>query len=117
MTFPTPLSPPLADVIAAQFRLLAEPMRVRILSRLREGEASVGELVADLGTTQQNVSRHLSILHREGVLGRRKEGNRAIYRIGDESVLELCEHVCGSVERRAAELSRLVAAPYDRSNR
>ena len=110
MTFPTPLSTELAAVIAAQFRLLAEPMRVRILSRLREGEASVGELVAELGTTQQNVSRHLSILHREGVLGRRKDGNRAVYWIADDSVLELCEHVCGSVERRATELRRLFAA-------
>jgi len=109
MSFPTPASPELADVIAARFRLLAEPMRVRILSRLRDGEASVGEIVADLGTTQQNVSRHLAILHREGVLGRRKDGNRAVYWIADDSVLDLCEHVCGSVERRAAELSRLVS--------
>jgi ArsR family transcriptional regulator len=108
VAFPSPLNPELADVIAARFRLLAEPMRVRILSRLREGEASVGELVAELGTTQQNVSRHLSILHREGVLGRRKDGNRAVYWIADETVLELCEHVCGSIEQRAAELSRLV---------
>lgn len=110
MAFPLPLQPELADVIATRFRLLAEPMRVRILSQLREGEASVGELVSELGTTQQNVSRHLSILHREGVLGRRKDGNRAVYWIADESILELCEHVCGSVERRAAELTRLVAA-------
>ena len=110
MAFPSPLSDELADVIASRFRLLAEPMRVRILSQLREGEASVGTLVSKLGTTQQNVSRHLSILHREGVLGRRKDGNRAVYWIADESVLELCEHVCGGVERRASELRRLVAA-------
>jgi len=109
MALPTPLPPELTELIAARFRLLAEPMRVRILDRLRDGERSVGELVAELGTTQQNVSKHLSILNRDGVLGRRKDGNRAVYWIADESVLDLCEHVCGSVERRAAELSRLVS--------
>ena len=110
MALPTPLPPELTEMIAARFRLLAEPMRVRILDRLRDGEQSVGELVTDLGTSQQNVSRHLSILHREGVLGRRKDGNRAVYWIADETVLDLCEHVCGSLERRAAQLSRVVSA-------
>jgi ArsR family transcriptional regulator len=110
MALPTPLPPELTEMIAARFRLLAEPMRIRILDRLRDGERSVGELVTELGTSQQNVSRHLSILHREGVLGRRKDGNRAVYWIADEAVLDLCEHVCGSLERRAAQLSRVVSA-------
>jgi ArsR family transcriptional regulator len=111
MELPTPLSPELTELIASRFRLLSEPMRIRILDRLREDELSVSELVAELGTSQQNISKHLTILQRDGILARRRDGNRAIYRIADRSVLDLCEHVCGSVERRAAELGRLVGRP------
>ncbi len=104
MSLPSPLSPLLVEQIAGRFSALADPTRVRILDLLRGGERSVGELATELGGTQQNVSKHLHTLHREGIVGRRKEGNRAIYWIADESVLEICEHVCGSVERRVDEL-------------
>jgi len=104
MSLPSPLPPVLVEQIAARFRALSDPTRVRILDLLRTRERSVGELVDELGGSQQNVSKHLSTLHREGIVGRRRDGNRAIYSIADETVLELCEHVCGSVERRVAEL-------------
>lgn len=107
MALPTPIPGPLVDEIADRFRLLGEPMRIRVLDRLRSGEASVGELVAALGTSQQNVSKHLTTLHRAGILARRKDGNRVLYSIADQSVLELCEHVCGGIERRAGEISEL----------
>ena len=110
MELPAPLPPPLAEALAARFRLLSDPMRIRLLSRLREGELSVGELADELGTSQQNVSKHLGGLLRDGVVDRRKEGNRAIYRIADDDMLELCESVCGSLERRASELHELVTA-------
>jgi DNA-binding transcriptional ArsR family regulator len=99
MALPQPLPPELVELIAHRFKLLSEPMRVRILDRLRDGERSVGELVDELGTTQQNVSKHLSTLHRERVVGRRSEGNRVLYRITDETVLALCEYGCGGLER------------------
>lgn len=99
---------PLIELVAGRFRLLAEPMRIRILERLRPGERSVGELVAELGTTQQNISRHLNTLHGAGVLARRKDGNRVLYRIADPSVVALCETVCGGLERQVAALSRVV---------
>jgi ArsR family transcriptional regulator len=112
MTLPSPIPEPVVELIAERFRLLSEPMRVRALDQLRgAGEASVGELAEQLGTSQQNISKHLTILQRDGILARRRDGNRAIYRIADRSVLDLCEHVCGSVERRAAELGRLVGRP------
>ncbi len=110
MTLPSPLPPVLVDQIAARFRALADPTRVRILDLLRERERSVSELVDELGGTQQNVSKHLSTLHREGIVGRRRDGNRAIYWIADESVLDICEHVCGAVERRVAELQGALEA-------
>ena len=56
MTLPHPLPDELADLIARRFRVLGEPMRIRLLDRLREGEANVNELTEALGASQQNVS-------------------------------------------------------------
>jgi DNA-binding transcriptional ArsR family regulator len=110
MPLPTPIPEPVVELIAERFRLLGEPMRVRALDQLRDrGEASVGELADGLGTSQQNVSKHLGVLHAAGVLKRRRDGNRVLYAIGDESVIALCEAVCGGLERRYGELSDLLA--------
>lgn len=109
MTLPHPLPDPLVELIARRFRVIGEPMRIRLLDRLREGEASVQELTAATGATQQNVSKHLGTLHAAGVVARRKEGTRTVYTIWDESVLDLCEHVCGSLQRQYAELGDLLA--------
>jgi len=104
-----PLSVPLSELIAARFQVLADPMRIRLLDRLREGEATGQRLAAELGSSQQNVSRHLGLLHQAGVLRRRRQGPFVHYAIGDESVLELCELVCGGLERRLAELGGALA--------
>jgi len=104
MSLPQPLTDDAAELIAERFRLLAEPMRVRLLDRLREGEASVHELAEPLGTTPQNISKHLGVLARGGVVGRRKDGNFVYYRVVDEGIWELCQLVCGGVERRLDEL-------------
>lgn len=108
---PSPLPVELAELIASRFRALSEPMRVRIVNRLCEGERSVGELVAEVGTTQQNISKHLATLRREGVVGRRKDGNRVLYRITDGTVLALCEHVCGSLALESRRLHELLDQP------
>jgi ArsR family transcriptional regulator len=100
MPLPSPLTDEVADLIAHRFHLLAEPMRVKLLDRLRGGETSVQDLAAALGTTPQNVSKHLGVLAREGVVVRRKEGNFAYYRVADESIWALCHIVCGGIERR-----------------
>lgn len=89
--------------IAARFAVLAEPSRLRLLHLLFGGERSVGELVELSGGTQANVSRHLQHLARAGVLLRRKEGLQVFYRIGDPSIFQLCELVCGSLEKRLAK--------------
>jgi DNA-binding transcriptional ArsR family regulator len=110
MALPSPIPDPVVELIAERFRLLSEPMRVRALDQLRgAGEASVGEMAERLGTSQQNVSKHLGVLHSAGVVGRRKDGNRVIYSIADDSVLAICELVCGSIERRAGDLGALLA--------
>jgi DNA-binding transcriptional ArsR family regulator len=108
MSLPHPLPEPLADVIARRFRVLGEPTRIRLLDRLREGEATVLELTEALDASQQNVSRHLQVLLEAGILSRRKHGTYAYYSIADEGVLGLCEQVCGSLQRQVAELTALV---------
>ncbi len=110
MPLPSPIPEPVVDLIAERFRLLGEPMRVRALDELRTaGEASVGEIAEALQTSQQNVSKHLGVLHGHGVLSRRRDGNRVLYSIGDETVLSMCEAVCGSLERRADELGEMLS--------
>jgi DNA-binding transcriptional ArsR family regulator len=108
MVLPHPLPDDLADVIARRFRVLGEPMRIRLLDRLREGEATVGELSEALGASQQNVSKHLTVLAEVGILARRKQGNHVYYRILDEGVFALCEAVCGSVQQQLLALNELV---------
>jgi DNA-binding transcriptional ArsR family regulator len=108
MTLPHPLPNDLAELIARRFRAIGEPMRIRLLDRLRDGEATVGELSEATSASQQNVSKHLAVLADAGILGRRKEGNRVYYRIVDEGVFALCEQVCGSVQQQLRALSELV---------
>ena len=109
MTLPHPLPEPLAELIAQRFRVIGEPMRIRLLDHLRHGEASVQELTESTGASQQNVSKHLGMLHGAGILGRRKDGNRVRYEIVDESVLAVCESVCGGLRRQLDELNDLLA--------
>ena len=109
VSLPHPLPAPVVELIARRFCVIGEPMRIRILERLRDGEATVAELTESLGTSQQNVSKHLGVLHEAGILSRRKEGTHTLYAIADESVLALCEQVCGGLQRQFTELAELVA--------
>jgi DNA-binding transcriptional ArsR family regulator len=103
------LSDELVELIAERFRVLSEPTRIKLLDQLRSREATVLELTERVGTTQQNVSKHLGVLQRSGIVARRKQGNFAYYRIADAGVFPLCEAVCGSLQRRVAALRALVA--------
>ena len=83
-------------------------MRIKLLDHLRDGEATVGELQEALGATQQNVSKHLGVLHAAGMVSRTKDGNHSRYAISDPAVFELCDQVCGGVRRQAAELDAIL---------
>jgi DNA-binding transcriptional ArsR family regulator len=109
MILPRPLPDDLIELIARRFRVIGEPMRIRLLDRLRDGEATVGELSEALSASQQNISKHLAVLAEVGILGRRKEGNHVYYRVVDEGVFALCEAVCGSVQEQLRSLNELVA--------
>ena len=101
---PHPLPAPLLELIAERFRVLSEPMRIRLLDALRAGPATVRSCSATTGASQQNVSKHLGLLLRSRLVTRSKEGNFARYAIADEGVFELCEHVCGGLRREFEEL-------------
>ena len=105
---PHPLPEPLIELVAQRFRVLGEPMRIKLLDRLREGEATVGDLRDALGASQQNVSKHLGILHAAGMVSRTKQGTQVVYAIADPSVFELCDQVCGGMRRQLQELEAIL---------
>ena len=113
MSIPHPLPEPLVELVAERFRLIGEPMRIRLLDRLRDGGQSVGELADALGATQQNVSKHLGVLHRATIVSRRKDGNRVVYEIADETVFALCELVCGGLRQQVAALAQILDGPAE----
>lgn len=88
------ISPEALELIASRFRVLGEPLRLRLLNHLRDGEKTVNDLVAIAETSQANVSKHLGILMMAGLVSRRKEGIFAYYYIADDVVFELCDLVC-----------------------
>ncbi|UTI66851.1 metalloregulator ArsR/SmtB family transcription factor [Paraconexibacter antarcticus] len=105
---PHPIPVDLSDLIAQRFRVIGEPLRIRLLDHLRDGESSVHALTNALGATQQNVSKHLQVLFQAGIVARRKDGTTAMYRIVDSSVFDLCELVCGGLQRQVAEMNAVV---------
>lgn len=108
LAVPHPLPDALAEVIAQRFRVLGEPMRIKLLDRLREGPASVSQLQDSTGASQQNVSKHLGVLLSAAMVSRSRDGNLAIYAIADDTVFELCETVCGGIRRQVDELQAVI---------
>jgi DNA-binding transcriptional ArsR family regulator len=108
LPIPHPLPAPLVELIAQRFRCLSEPMRIALLDRLREGEATVSELTEATGASQQNVSKHLGVLLGAGIVSRTKRGTSSVYTIADPGVFELCELVCGSLRRQVEDLDLIL---------
>jgi DNA-binding transcriptional ArsR family regulator len=105
MAMKSPLDQDAAELVARRFHALSDPTRLRILDILRNrDEASVGALTEALGTSQQNVSKHLRALQAEGFLARRKQGTSSLYRIADPAVLELCDRLCTAMEAQLEQL-------------
>src|SRR5437879_7368993 len=108
VTVPHPLPDQLVVLIAQRFRVLGEPMRIKLLDRLRDGSQTVSELQEATGASQQNVSKHLGILLGAGILSRTKEGTASRYAIADEGVFALCEQVCGGLRDQLDQLDALL---------
>lgn len=81
-------------------------MRLRLIIALEPGERNVTQLVEATGSTQANVSRHLQTLTEAGILGRRKDGLNVFYHIADPGIFDLCEGVCGSLQKRFGDQAK-----------
>ena len=107
MQIPHPLPDPLIELIAQRFRVIGEPMRIGCWMSC--ATVHDRELAGQrLGATQQNVSKHLGVLHQAGIVERSKEGTFVRYAVTDESVFGLCEQVCGGLRQQASELDHLL---------
>lgn len=104
------MTPALVSMVAERFRALAEPARLQILSCLRDGEMTVGELVDATGLGQANVSKHLHFLHAANFVARRKEGLYTYYVLADRDVFKLCDAMCGRIERELASRHKALSA-------
>ena len=78
------------DSVAELFAVLSTPIRLKIISAVCNGEKNVSELLAEIDTTQPNMSQHLSMLYRSGVLAKRRDGTQMYYRMQSERVSTLC---------------------------
>jgi ArsR family transcriptional regulator len=85
------------ESVAALFKVLGEPMRLRILQTICHGPRHVGDIVASTGASQPNVSRHLGLLMHARVVERQRDGQRVVYALRDPLVTKLCELVCASL--------------------
>ncbi len=106
------------EAMADMFFVLSTPIRLKIIGAVCNGEKNVSELLEEIDTTQPNISQHLAVLHRTGILAKRREGTQVYYRIQSKRVADLCRTVCTQV---ASELEhnahtkpaqRMVSAAY-----
>src|SRR5579864_1763926 len=105
----------MTEVVAQRFRLLGEPMRLRILQLLEAGERPVGEIVETLKSSQPNISKHLQALCQGGLIRRRREGLNVYYAIADPIVFRLCELVCrAATEHKRARFLELAPGTLEK---
>jgi len=106
------MTPAALELIAARFKVLAEPLRLRMLIALSDGELSVTEIAEAVEASQPNISKHLKMLQDAGLVKRRQEGNTVYCSVADETVFELCDVVCSSLrERLAMQAGVFASAP------
>jgi DNA-binding transcriptional ArsR family regulator len=95
---PEEIASPVFDRAAELFGVLSTPIRLRIIGALCGGEKNVSQLLDEMVVSQPNMSRHLNVLYRTGVVAKRRSGVQVFYRIADESVVLVCKAVCSQVE-------------------
>jgi ArsR family transcriptional regulator len=79
--------------VAGRFKMLGEPMRLKILQAVCEEPRTVNDIVAAAGATQANVSKHLALLAAAGILEREKDGQYVYYGVKDRLAIKMCELV------------------------
>ena len=106
------------DSVAELFSVLSTPIRLRIISAVCQGEKNVTQQLSEIDTTQPNMSQHLSMLYRSGVLAKRRDGTQMYYRLQSKRVATLCRAVCTQVaieldgEEKLEPSDRLIPAMH-----
>ena len=100
--------------IADRLKALADPTRLRILHALEDGERNVGELLAAIGGSQANLSKHLARMRLAGIVRARREGANVYYRVVDATAFAVCRTVCDALEQRAESERTLMAGARGR---
>jgi len=95
------------EQVADFFGAFAVPMRLKILNALRRGERNVGDLTAEFGCSQANISKHLSVLAQKGLIAKTLRGTSAYYRIVDPRIYQLCDLVCVQIGQRFSQQSAM----------
>ena len=85
------------EAVANRFKLLSEPMRLRILRILAEGDHTVQDIVRKINASQANISKHLTLMHDNGMVSRRKVGLKCFYSLADESIIHACNLTSQSI--------------------
>jgi DNA-binding transcriptional ArsR family regulator len=101
---------PVVGLVASRLALLSDPTRIQLLALLERQEATVQALGDEMPGTPQNISRHLCILHRAGIVGRRREGTSVYYSLVDYSACRLLDQALASITGQIDELADLVKA-------
>ncbi len=90
-------SDPALELVAGCFQALSDPTRLKILRALKKDNKSVQDLVELFTCTQPNISRHLSILTKAGLVRKDKRGSYVYYSVANPGIFELCDNVCTHV--------------------
>jgi len=98
-----PIPDEFLELMAEKFRMLADSTRLTILRALMQGERNVSQVVEETGENQANVSKHLKMLAKAGLVVRRKEGLQVFYGLDDPLVERLCKLVCETIVRESRE--------------
>ena len=106
------MNPAMVQRLVEHLRGLADANRLQLLMRLRLGPASVGDLAEAVDIAQASASKHLAVLKRLGMVRLERDGNRRVYHLTNNEMLEICQSICQSLrQQQVAELAALMNSP------
>jgi len=99
----------LMERVSEIFKVLSEPTRIKILEALKKGEKTPSELIKITGAQQANVSKHLSLMRKTGIVAARRVGIKVHFTVKDKRFFTLCDTICDYLARRNEEEKELFA--------
>jgi len=91
-------------------KAIAHPLRIAIVNFLKDGEQCVCDIARYVGSERSNVSRHLSVMVKAGLLEYRKEGLKVIYRLKTPCILDFFSCTTACLKQQLAESEKLLKA-------